>query len=129
MLCGKRECRTGLFDGLETCLGVDGVNLFAVLFTYRAAAGKDNLFCKHNRTLDDVLDRGVRHVVAGYVDIPVVERFGPVLEGHCTVKRNSAKAVDYTQEAAHCGGLVVAVKAKGAADEKGLLDVAVSVEE
>ena len=129
MLFGKRKCRAGLFDGLETCFGIDGVDLFTVFFTYRAAAGKDNLFCQHNRTLDDVLDGGVGHVVTGYVDIPVIERFGPVLEGHGAVQRTSAKAVDYTQEAAHCGCLVVAVKTEGAANEKSLLDVAVSVEE
>ena len=114
---------------MEDGLRIDRVDLLAVLFTDGTAAGKDNLLGQHHGALDEILDGGIRHVVAGDVDVAVVEGLGPVLIRHAAVGRDCIHAVDDAEEAANGCRLVVAVEAEGAAYGERLLDIAVAIEE
>ena len=129
VLFGQGEGGGGFLGRFEGGLGIDGIDLFAVLFPDGTATGQDNLFGQHYGTLDDIFDGGVGHIETRHVDVAVVEGLGPVLERHGAVQRNAANAVDDAQEAAHRGGLVVTVEAHGTTDEEGLFNVSVAVQQ
>ena len=101
----------------------------AVLLDCLSALGLDHFHRQVQSPVYHVLYGCIRHVVAGHVDIPVVEWFRPMRERSGKACRHYVLAVHHSEKSADSGGLVVRVEPHGTADVQGLFEISAAIQE